>query len=291
MAGSVPPPIPRPATLSLVNAALTPDQAASVDGVGTRWELGYRFQPEACTGAWVEDPCNVEPRVIEDRPAIVEVEPFQVVAGDRCSSFGFLAEDYQGRAQRLLQRQQSNQIAHELWTGELAATAGWPNPSLVGSGVPAEGPDVLTNGPSSVIAALACLEQYLAVCGGGARGMIHATPQLVTQWAALGNSVLRREGGQLLTIHDTIVVSDGGYDGSGPGNVPASNSQWAYATGLVTVEMAPIEVVPDNINQALDRATNTIEFFAQRAATASWDTCCHGAAEVDLAVCLVGGAS
>lgn len=284
--GVVPAPIPRPATISLVNAALTPDQAASAGAVGQRWQLGYSFQPEACAGGWLEDPCNVEARDVPARPATVEVEPYQVVAGDTCSSIGFQAADYEARARRLLMLVQSAQIAHELWTGELAATAGWPNPSFVGSGDPADPPDVLTNGGATAIDALGCLEQYLALSG--ARGMIHATAQLVTHWNQLG--VLRREGNTLLTILDSIVVADGGYDGSGPGNVPASATQWAYATGLVTVELAPIEV-PGDFAANFDRATNTVVMYAQRAATAVWDGCAAGAAEVALPVCLAGGAS
>lgn len=284
MAGVIVPTPPRAAVLSLINSAPVADAPTN----DPRWELGYRFQPEACGGAFIEDPCERVPRVVPDRPARVEIEPFNVVAGDHCSAMGFLAQDYEARALRLLQRCTSHQVASELWTGTLAAASNWPNPYLTD---PTS--DTLTNGPAGAIAALACLEQALAQSGCGDRGMIHATPQLVTHWAALGNSVLRREGGLLLTIHDTIIVSDGGYDGSGPGGVPAGDSQWAYATGMVTVRLGRIFITPgpDDIVEAMDRAVNDVEFFAERPAAYDWDQCAHFAAEIDLGICLFGGAS
>jgi hypothetical protein len=290
---AIPQPQPRPPALSLLGAALTPDQLTEVGAVGQRWQNGWAFQPEACTGGWVEDPCDPEPRITDDRPGFIEGEPFAVVVPDRCSTKGFLAADYEARARRLLLRKQSKLIAAELWDGDLAAAAGWPNQTLIGAaevpGGAAEPPDVLTNGAASALGSLACLEQYLAECSGD-RGMIHCTPQLATTWAALGH-VLRREGALLLTALDTIVVPDAGYPGSGPGGTPASTSQWAYATGMVTVELSPVEITPPTMAEAVDRATNTVEFYAQRLAAVMWDGCCHGAAEVDLPVCLVGGAS
>lgn len=282
MPGILPAFPPRPATLSLVNASNTPD----LTGDDSRWPLGFKTAPEGCGDAWVEDPCNVGARTVEGRPAWVENQPMNVVAGDRCSSFGFAAEDYEGRARRLLARCQSKQIAAEFWTGTLATTAGWPNQFLTDLSS-----DVLTDGGATPVSALACLEQALAQCGCGDRGMIHATPQLVTHWAALGNSVLRREGGMLLTIHDTIVVSDGGYDGSGPGGTVAGATQWAYATGMVTVRLGPVSITPGSFEEALDRADNTVRFFAERPAAATFDGCCHAAAEVALGVCLFGGVS
>jgi hypothetical protein len=274
-------PIPREAALSLVNAMAPLDPAAA-----GRWELGFSFQPEACGDADVADPCNTTAFQFSDRPAIVEGEPFAVRAGDRCSSLGFPAEDYQGRAERLLLRCQSKQISRELWEGTLAQAAGWPNLFLADSGA-----DTVTTGPSGLIDSLACLEQALADCACGERGVIHATRQVVTHWAALGNSVLRREGGLLLTAHDTIVVSDAGYTGTGPEGQAAGDSVWAYATGPIQVRVSAIEVIPESLSDAIDRETNTVEFVAQRLASATWDGCCRFAAEVDLAACAIGGAS
>lgn len=287
----VQPPRPRPAAVSLVNSAVTPDQQAEVGPVGGRWQQGFRFTPEPCGNGWVEDPCAPEPRDTPARGTQVEGEPYALVTPDRCTATGFQQADYVGRAQRLMLRRQSALIAAELWSGELAAAAGWPNQTLVGTGDPEDTPDELTNGPASAVVALACLEQYLAACGLGDRGMIHMTPQLASHITSVAPGALRREGGLLLTVLDTIVVPDAGYPGSGPGGVPAGASQWAYATGLVQIEMSEVMVLPGELAQALDRSTNTVEYFAQRLAAHAWDGCCHGAAEVDLGVCLIGGAS
>lgn len=271
------PPPTSPARFGLVAAAQNPD------GAGERWEDGYAFAPDTCSFGGVDDPCNIGTRTPPERPGIVESEPFLVWASDECSTFGFAAEDYQARARRLLERCQSKMIAAELWDGEMAASAGWPNKALIDSTS-----DTVTNGGVTPAVALGSLEQYLAdvYCG---RGMIHASPQLVTAWAA--ESLVRREGSLLLTILDTIVVTDGGYSGDGPGGVAAGATQWAYATGLVAVRLGPVSVVPGSFSEAVDRATNTVRFYAERPASAVWDGCAHGAAEVTLAVPLVAGVS
>lgn len=282
MPGIIDNPRRRPAALSLVNSAITPDADSE------RWELGFDFSPEACGDADVADPCQSSPRVPTVRPASLHWEPFVVWAADQCSAFGWAVANYEERARRLLERCESKQIARELWRGDLAQDRGWANKRLAD---PAS--DEVTDGATPVIDALACLEQFLAECGCGEQGMIHATPQLVTHWAALGQSVLRREGGLLLTIHDTIVVTDAGYDGSGPdGEDPAvTGVQWAYATSMVTVRRGPVATLPGSLAEALDREDNTVAYYAERPAISYWDGCCLGAAEVDLAPCTIGGAS
>lgn len=284
MAGIVRAPQKRPETLSIVN---TTRQLGLVEE-DERWGLGFSFQPDPCGDGGISAACNPGAFTVDDRLPKVDFEPYVVYGGDHCSTFGFTAENYADRARALLERSQSKQIAAELWTGDLAAAETWPNLSFAGT---ATDSDTVTDGPSSVITVLACLEQALAQCGGGDQGMIHATRQLVTHWAALGPSVLRREGGLLLTVHDTIVVADAGYDGSGPGGVAAGASQWAYASGLVEVRLGAIQMTPDTLAEATDRAVNTIEYVAWRPAAAVFDGCCLFAAEADLAVCAIGGVS
>lgn len=296
-----PPPRPQEARLSLINSAPVLDEVA---GGTDRWQEEFNFVPEACGDAHVSDPCQSVERVPDARPAPVDVKPFVVWAADRCSTFGFLSNadmatagdgasdeeraqaGYEARAQRFLERCQSKAISGELWEGTQAQDSGWPNQFLASSDA-----DTLTEGPEPVIDVLACLEQALAQCGCGARGMIHATRQLVTHWAALGPSILRREGGLLLTVHDTIVVSDAGYTGTGPNGEPASDSIWAYATGMVNVRLSAIELLPARFADAVDRSLNIVDFYAQREASVFWDGCCHFAAEANLAACAFGGTS
>ncbi len=250
---------------------------------------GAAWQPESCDLGGVFDPvlcapvATITPRVA---PGIEESVPFGIWADDRCAPWD-QERDWQGRARRSLEATQSYQVAREFWTGTLAkaATPDWPNRYLA-----RPDSDVVSTGPESATDALACLEQGIAQTGHGRRGMIHATPQLVTHWQIGG--ALRREGGLLLTIMDTIVVPDAGYDGSGPNGEPAAEgSQWAYGTEVVQVHLGPIEYVPDDplSGEGFDRASNTVVVRAQRLARVQWDHCVHVAAEVNLSLCGVGG--
>lgn len=269
-------PVNTPALVSLVRSA------RRVQEDDSRWENGFAFDPEGCGGGGgIVDPCGDTEKVIGDNPDVVNVTPFVVWEGDKCSSFGFSQRDYEARARRLLEACQSKYIAAELWTGDVATANGWANPYLTDPDS-----DVVALGASPV-EALACLEQGLAECQCG-QGMIHATPQVVTHW--VNQNLVIREGGLLITQLGTIVAADGGYDGSGPQGVPAaSGSVWAYGTGMVEVRLGDVAVFPSSFAEALNRTTNTIEFRAERMAAATWDKCCLVAAEVDIDLCIVGG--
>ncbi len=253
-----------------------------------RWEGGFTFLPEGCgSGSGVVDPCVSSTKILSnaDNAAVVEFEPFGVWAGFSCSSFGFEANDYQGRARRLMEACESKLIAREFWTGAQAKASGWPNRFLA-----SEDSDVLSPDGTgfSALQALACLEAGLGECSCGARGMIHATRQTVLLWSQ--NQLLRREGGLTLTINDTIVVADAGYDGSSPlGAPPADGAIWAYATGMVQIRRGPVNVVPDSFSEALDRQLNTIDFRSERLAAVIWDGCCHLAVQLDIDLCGIGG--
>lgn len=251
---------------------------------------GIAWQPETCDLGGVFDPAmctppqtTIEPR---DTEAIEEATAFGIWADDKCSTFDF-DRPRRDLARRGLLATESYQVAHEFWTGELAraATPDWPNKYLASLDS-----DVLTTSPAATTHALACLEQGIAETGHGRRGMIHATPQLVTHWQAGG--ALRREGGLILTVLDTIVVPDAGYTGSGQyGQAPSAGSQWAYATEVIQVRLGAIEYVADDAFSAesVDRLSNDIVVRAQRLALIQWDHCIHAAVEVDLGLCGVGG--
>jgi len=273
---------------SLSGDFLPVDEAVVVDGHVSRWATGYSYNPEQqCNQGGVSDPCGTTSKTIPSNPSNVQVQPFQVWTGDKCTTFGWSARDFKGRATRALLACESKQIAAEFWKGTLASAQGWPNRYLAS---PLSDTLSSPGTPLSVNNALACLEQGLADCGCGARGMIHCTRELATAWNLGG--ALRKENGLILTINDTIVVPDAGYDGSGPYGQPAlAGSQWAYATSMITVRRSQIVVFPDTLGEATVRGTNDIEWRAERMAGVDFSTCCHLAIEVDLPKCLVGGAS
>lgn len=250
-----------------------------------RWQDGWSFSPEGCgaSGRQAVVFCgDGAARTVAANPGQVDQDPILVWAGDSCTSRGFQARDYQGRARRQLEATQSYQLANELWTGTVRTAAGLGNVALsdASSDTVTDGTGVTPN------LALGRLTGALADCGQGQRGMIHVTPQLLVSLGT--NGTVRREGGLWLDPMGNIVVADAGYDGSGPGGVPASTTQWAYATSMMAVRTSPIEILPDSFESALNTDINQVTFFAQRLAGVVWSECCHLAAEVALPVPLVG---
>jgi|SRR5581483_60166 len=245
-------------------------------------EVGFIYFPENCGDSGVVDPCDVGNLDIPDNQPDVQAEPFGVWAGDKCLPDE--VRDFRGRASRQLAATISYQIAHELWTGSQAQASGWSQNRFLTS----ERSDVLTDGPTSSTDALARLEYALGQCMKGSRGVIHATKHAVTFWSQMG--MVRREGAVFLTIHDTYVIADAGYDGSGPYGPATDDSQWAYATGIPVIRIGPESIVPNTVAEGLNRGDNLLEYRAQRKAAVSWDQCCHLAAELDLGWAEIGGA-
>lgn len=271
-----------PPTVGLL-ASVTP-----VPGSDLKWggASGYSFQPLACDIGGTEDPCDVTALEVPDRPASIVENAFGIWSADRCTvgDYGGDWTEIDNRAVAQLEANQSKQIARELQNGTQIRASGWDNKYLTSLSS-----DVVTAAATTPLEALACLEQYLADCSSGVRGMIHASRQIATHWYGAG--LLRREAGLTLTINDTIVVQDAGYDGSGPqvaeDGLPAAPSDghvWAYATSLVEVRLGPIDVV-----HVVDRELNDHLAVARRLAAVTWDACCHGAAEMDLDLCQIGG--
>lgn len=268
-----------------------PDSGSSRTPPQRWWDEASYLPEQFCGRGAATDPCAADlAGNLQVTPDTVTAKSFYVTAGDTCSSFGWQAHDFRGRATRALLATESAQIAEEFWTGARAIANGWPNPFLSSAALS----DTITASPQTPAQALDMLEQALASCASGQRGAIHCTPQLGSAWSNLGNT-LRNVNGLILTYRGTIIVPDAGYDGSGPGGTPAaSGSQWAYATLLPTVRRGPVELTPGSFEEALDRrmgGPNTITWYAQRLANVTLPECCVFAAQVDLPLALVGGAS
>lgn len=251
-------------------------------------EVPFTFTPENCgvSGTGPGTACAAgESKPIPDNDGAVEAWDFYAWAGDKCSPWE-LARGWRDRALRQLGASLSYQVAHELWTGDEASGMSAPNRALASLAS-----DVLTDVATSPTDALALLEYGLGACAHGARGYIHATRHAATYWAQLG--LLRREGNQLLTFLDSVVIADAGYDGSGPeGQAAEDGSQWAYATGMPIVRLGPENTLPDegDMASATNRATNTVEWRAERKVAVSFTECCHLAVELNLQWADIGGA-
>lgn len=294
-----PPPL-QPPRVSLVTSARDP--LANGDETDGRWEGGFAFRPEANVDPTIRDTCTTDGSnddVPGSQPALTTVEtvPWMVEAEDDCSTFGFRAADYVGRATRALAAATPKGVEREFWTGAVAQAAGWPNLFLASPDA-----DDVTPTPGTAVElaeAIALLEDALAMCGDGGRGMIH-----VAAWSTPSFALIRREGQLLLTARDTIVVSGAGYMGTGPdGTDPsATGKTWLYATGVVDVRLGPIQVFGQQADTPsttargqwfdpaatgfdaerfapvlLDRSINKVGVRARRMVAATWDGTCHAA--------------
>lgn len=318
---------PLPPDLSLMGSALRPDKAATAPGAdvdaaglgvppeqlgmlpaelraeltarkGDDWVRGITWAPENRREAIVRDPCD-ETTVIPrgDNLPVRMAIPYVIYAEDACSAFGWEERDFQGRAKRLVENAKFKAVEAEFWSGTLAQAAGWPNDFLTN----VETVTDLTpaGGPPSVLRGLQILQDALAECGFGGKGMIHVQRQTATNLLTVEPS-----DPHFLTtdnvMHDlfgNIIVPGVGYPGTGPeGKAPAAGSAWMYATDLVAVrEEAEPTIFPDSFAQAMNwgqqtaeeaeeetTEANTIRFGAQKFAIAYWDGACHLAVRVKL---------
>lgn len=277
----VPSPPAAPPRTGLVASARKPQ-----DPPGLRWQSGFAYAPENCAGMTTAAGCAVtSDMTIGANRAEVDYDPVLLVAGDKCSTFGFGARDYDGRARRLMEAATSKLLAAEFWKGTVAKANNLPNNYLARIAA-----NTLTNGPVNDVDGLACLEAGLAAAGVG-RKMIHCTPSTLTHW--MNAYLITQQPGSMIwtTAHDTIVVSDDGYDGSSPDAVAARNgSVWAYGTDIVDVRLDTIEVM-GTFDQQVDRLHNLVELRAQRLAAATWDGCAHVAVELNENICADPGGS
>lgn len=243
--------------------------AQAVPETDERWVGGFTFDPE--TGVLVSafDPtCENNTNALSAALELADGDcvtyyPICYELGAKRSARGFLAQDYAARPRAQLEAGFPKRLEQEFWTGALNTD----NQHLAVSGC-----EVLYAGAVSPARALGLLENALAGVGSGGRGMIHASPELVTAWTFY----VHEEGGRLVTnTKGTIVVAGAGYPGTGPlGHADAAvtaDTQWAFASGLVHLRSTEIAVSPEAFSEALDRDENTVTYRAFRYAATTFD--------------------
>lgn len=260
------------------------------------WMQGFQFNREECgDGNRVAINCagGNPARTVDDEVTgddIIHGDPFLVWTERHCTTRGFAAADYRGRAERQLAATVSYELANEFWTGALRDSTADPD-VLDNAALTDIGSDTVTNGGVEPHLALALLVGALGQCSHGSRGMVHVTPQLLVELNR--NGAVYRDGQTWLTPMGHIVVADDGYDGTGPGGTPAGATQWAYATSMVTKRLGGVNVPGADEAGAVkpswtDRARNRVLVYADQPVAFQWDSCCHVAAEIALPVPLVG---
>lgn len=251
-----------------------------------RWITGFQFQPELCkSGDNLALNCLGDAAQMANavHPATVDGSGWMVYTYDKCSTLGWQAADYEARARRQLQANESYLFAKELWTGAktgAASTNTLPkNRALADSNATA----VTTGTAVSPLIALSLLDNAIAVCGANRRGFIHMRPQLLMHLASV--MAVRREGSVWLTPLDNAIVADGGYLGSSPAT-PTTNpttDQWMIGTSWLQVRIGTPMVQGGPNAQGVDRSINNVETWAFEPVMYQWDECCHYSAQVNVA--------
>ena len=112
----------------------------------------------------------------------------------------------------------------------------------------------------------------------GRDGMIHTSPAVVDAWG-YGNGL--RDNDHLATPAGTRVVSGSGYIHIDPATkLQATGTiDWAFATGPVEVRIK--DGVNITVDQALDRADNSVVYRAEKFVLATWDTALQVGVRID----------
>jgi len=267
-------------------ASLPPDTLERLAG-----GIGYvPLDPSTATVAGSSyDPCDAQFAIAEDQcsadDGAVEWYAWGIAKGYELSTLNggdrslMAAED---AATKLLTAQTSYLGANTFWTGLVGGVSfnalGWPNIALTDSaGSPVWTDLTPADGEAGLVEAMGLILEYLAETLQGLRGTIHVPQQALPY---LNNSRLVVRDGYVLgtALGDHLVISDAGYPGWGPGNVPQpDNRTWFYATSMVRTGTAPIET-----NAAYDRAHNQAKAIAARAVLAEWDLTAHAGIRVCL---------
>lgn len=226
-------------------------------------------------GTWLYCVDNPDEKPVGPWGAQDTFQPFTVTAGITCSTYsGFKEDEYLKKAARKLESQLAQTIETELWTGTILGN------SAIAS---ADATDLTTASEISPEMGLAALEQAL-----GQRGMIHMSPRILGRLLALGDDIVIREidpqtkNIQYFTYMGNPIVAGYGYPGTSPaGAAPDADAEWMYSTTPVVVHLGPVEYSSKKLVDNVSCETNSVTFYAEQTAVATFDsTCGHYAAKV-----------
>lgn len=249
----VPAPPLSPPTISLLSAA-------NVIDLTDRSLGGITYFPEGIGTAQAIKLDGATKTAVTGAPADTW-EAFGIVASDKVSTFGLNETDHRARSTRQLMAHEARIIEAQLWGDGLA----------LGNTQITDGTDWTS--AVTVAKAIATMEQGIVDAGhGGSPLMLHMRVYLFDLLVEANPTTLRREGNRWYTAMDNIVVPGRGYNGTGPAGQAVGATEWMYCTPLVEVRRGPISTLPGSMAEATDRTTNTVTFYSERAALASFDT-------------------
>lgn len=266
-----------PHTMGLLASARRPA------GEDPHWTGGFAWRPETCIQSQGFNRCDdIGTLPPEDPDDVVYYQPPAFRTDWTCQTRTVRDEDID-IVRRKCEAATEYEVARELWKGLLSAAAPYQTPTstqtvnfaLADSSAidvtPTAGTPIASPAEALGIVERAAMEQAK-----GQQVMIHVDHLL----AEMAPYNFRTVGNMVFTERGNIVVASGGYDGSSPaGAAPAAGTSWMYATGIVQVRLADIEVFTDPV-QTINRDTNTRTIWAQRYFAATFDPCVHVAALV-----------
>lgn len=172
------------------------------------------------------------------------------------------ATRFRNRAIRALEAKESYAVELELGRDY----AGIGNPHLTQGGI-----TPLSAAAVKPSEGLALLENSIAG-DTAAMGLIHADPGTVTAWSR--EYLVFERNNRLVTMNGTEVVAGAGYVGIHPSDQPEAGAteSWVFATGPVQVLRDVVKVIPDQIEEAVDRTFNVVVYRAERNFVVDWDT-------------------
>lgn len=249
------PPLSAP-RVSLISSALT-----GVPPAGERWYGRLAIKNISAidsAGVFPICPSAEDIKDAQNRLGGIDFFPFVVYATDACSTFTGVKRE---SAKAKLDVAEAFWLEREFWEGSLALG----NPSLVGSVS-----DILGTS-EDVKTGFGLIDAAIATSGHDGRGMIHLDP--LTFDALQGYELFRREGNVWLSPLDNYVVPGHGYTGNGPNpggganeNAATDTVHWIYGhPGMVVVYRGEIIFNPPADDEAIDRQTNDIVVYAERA--------------------------
>jgi hypothetical protein len=258
--------------------------ASAPGDVPAMWLQGVTYTPEPCAAPeplpWVVCDTDVDlPSDPAARPDPALWQPIWLRGEDVCSTLdGMRFEERERRARANLTATASWQAEREFSDAVASSQAGDENPHLSAATGWVTAATATTSAAPAV--ALAALEQELAECLHGQRGMLHAPPAVVSLWDAAGQ--LHMEGQVLVTANDNVVVAGSGYSGASPaGAAPDAGTLWAYGTALV-YQLRGEATVEGEAQERVDRAQNTIVTWVTQPLLLFTSPCCKIAAQVSI---------
>lgn len=261
-------PLPIPVTM---DSGLTPAGGllALSRSLPDGWERGISWADASCTLPVAMGECPTAPDLKPVQRTVTETfRPVELIQSIECSTLGGFNGGVAGPA---LDATRDYALAVELLTGAAsardAATPANANPSLVDSAVDLGAFDTL-------MAAVACLDQRLAVATGGRGGYLLAGVDMATY--LLAGRLIWRDGARWRTAAGSTVIVSAGFDGRGPGDTapPAAGDPLAlYAVANVWAGIGSRSILFD-----VDRADNTATERAEDVAMVAFSTCAAYAA-------------